>query len=278
MKKITTLFLILVLSLALFLPMGCTGETLYPTYEDGFFVYYKPPKGEYVEIVGLTELGHQQKIIVVPETIGGYTYMIRDSRGFGRFPADWGDNNTLEKIYFEYKFGWQTSLDFYDYQPLERFENLKKVVLNYGKLSKISGSSLHPNSYRLYVNYSNYYIENYQDSYDVINDLEYKSIIFYTFGAIPANVEFMYNYEEAPNEGYYWIDDVEDGEKVEIIPPDPKRDGYTFCGWYTEPECENEWSFDTVINKAEPIPVPGRSSFYYPENHIYFIYANWIKN
>ena len=92
-----------------------------------------------------------------------------------------------------------------------------------------------------------------------------------------ANVEFMYNYEDAPNEGYYWIDDVDDGEKVEIIPPDPKRDGYTFCGWYTEPECVNEWSFDTVINKAEPTPIPDTTFFYYPGNHIYFIYAKWIE-
>ena len=120
--------------------------------------------------------------------------------------------------------------------------------------------------------------EVYQERYIEIGDEEKKGLFINIDLTYIANIEFVYNYEGAPNEGYYWIDDVEDGEKVEIIPPDPKRDGYTFCGWYTEPECENEWSFDTVINKAEPIPVPGRASFYYPENHIYFIYANWIKN
>ena len=163
---------------------------------------------------------------------------------------------------------------------MERFKNLKKVILNYGNLSKIEQTSLHPNNYndyRLYVNFSNYYTDKHQNSYDSLNDLEYKTIIFYSSGVIPANVEFMYNYENSPNEGYYWIDDIDDGEKVEIIPPKPEREGYTFGGWYCEPECENEWSFDTIINKAEPLPVPGLKSFYYPENHIYFIYAMWIE-
>ncbi|MBP5308287.1 MAG: InlB B-repeat-containing protein [Clostridia bacterium] len=74
------------------------------------------------------------------------------------------------------------------------------------------------------------------------------------------------------------MDDVEDGEKVEIIPPDPKRDGYTFCGWYTEPECENEWDFNTVINKPEPLSTRHEDIIYYPENFINFIYAKWIEN
>ena len=136
---------------------------------------------------------------------------------------------------------------------------------------------MHSKDYYIYTNYANYYPERVQRYYERMGDPEQKGIISFPHGTTPANVEFMYNYEDAPNEGYYWIDDVDDGEKVEIIPPDPKRDGYTFCGWYTEPECVNEWSFDTVINKAEPTPIPDTTFFYYPGNHIYFIYAKWIE-
>ena len=87
----------------------------------------------------------------------------------------------------------------------------------------------------------------------------------------------MYNYEGAPNLGYYWLDDIEDGEKIEIIPPDPERAGYTFGGRYFEPECVNEWNFDTIINKPEPLPTDYSYLYYYPGNHIYFIYAKWIE-
>ena len=99
-----------------------------------------------------------------------------------------------------------------------------------------------------------------------------------------ADVQFIYNYDEAPNYGYYWIDDVEDGERIEIIPPEPKREGYTFGGWYCEPECITEWDFNTAISK--PQLVSGESYDYntkdlyrgdpYPEDYVTYIYAKWI--
>ena len=61
----------------------------------------------------------------------------------------------------------------------------------------------------------------------------------------PANVSYYYNYEGSANDGYYWIDDCEYGGIIEYIPPEPKREGYEFGGWYKEAECINAWNFDT---------------------------------
>ena len=39
-----------------------------------------------------------------------------------------------------------------------------------------------------------------------------------------------------------FVDDY-DGGKITFMPPEPKREGYEFAGWYREEECINEWNF-----------------------------------
>lgn len=69
-----------------------------------------------------------------------------------------------------------------------------------------------------------------------------------------ANIAYIFNYEGNPNEGYFFIDLIEETSKLNKPPYDPKREGYTFCGWYKETECINEWNFGTdevIINFDE---------------------------
>ncbi len=62
---------------------------------------------------------------------------------------------------------------------------------------------------------------------------------------LPANIAFLFNYEESPNKDYFFVDLLEESAKITKPPYDPKREGYTFEGWYKEPECLNKWNFDT---------------------------------
>ncbi len=64
---------------------------------------------------------------------------------------------------------------------------------------------------------------------------------------IPANVAYLFNYDEAPNEGYFFVDLYERSGKLTKPPYDPKREGYAFEGWYTDEACTDEWSFDDTI-------------------------------
>ena len=57
-----------------------------------------------------------------------------------------------------------------------------------------------------------------------------------------ANISYSLNFKEGND--YYYIDNEEYGQKIEHVPPTPKRDGYTFNGWYTESECMNKWNFE----------------------------------
>ncbi len=95
----------------------------------------------------------------------------------------------------------------------------------------------------------------------------------YRFKICKANTAYMFNYEACPNDGYFFIDDFEYGEKAEIAPYKPLRSGYTFGGWYKESACINAWDFET-----DTLP---QALYNEEEQEIYQetkLYAKWIKN
>ena len=49
---------------------------------------------------------------------------------------------------------------------------------------------------------------------------------------LPANISYFFNYDESPNENYFFVDLLEETGKLTKPPYDPKREGYTFGGWY----------------------------------------------
>ncbi len=64
-----------------------------------------------------------------------------------------------------------------------------------------------------------------------------KDYLRYNYGKDKWNILDGWEKDENGNEIYT--------SKIEIIPPAPERDGYTFGGWYKETECINEWDFET---------------------------------
>ena len=278
MKKIAALMMAAVSLLAMSLLGGCSTALYEYEKEEGFFVYKKYKGEDHVVITGFTELGNQQEVIVMPETIDGckYNFFYNKGQGYGvdRFITQgFTKNDNLKKIYFEYEM-YNNKWGAYDYRSIQTsffsFFNVKIIVNNV----TARGAELLINQNELKL-YSNYMFAYRSSGETKTYNRHYTQL---------ANVEFMYNYEEAPNYGYYWIDDIEDGEKIEIIPPEPEREGYTFAGWYCEPECEREWDFNTAITK--PQLVSGESYDYgtkdlyrgdpYPDDYVTYIYAKWI--
>lgn len=203
----------------------------------------------YLNLVGLSEAGKQKKIIVLPKKINGHPYYLL-------FQSTPGSANTvfqgkMEKFYFEYPGNYS------QYSKDARLEigvyytgYLKKVIIN--TTIKL-GSVREDVGY--YFNYNRYYSGKYRKEIKL------------------ANLQFLYNYNESPNEGYFWIDDIDNGEKVEVIPDTPEREGYTFGGWYMEEDCENKFDFNTVFNK----PVLEKGDIY-PDDYVTYLYAKWTKN
>ena len=76
--------------------------------------------------------------------------------------------------------------------------------------------------------------------YDSLGDSEKEK-------CVPANIAYMYNYEDSPNDNYYYVDYSEESGALSRAFYMPNRPGYCFSGWYTEPECINEWDFDSGV-------------------------------
>ena len=57
---------------------------------------------------------------------------------------------------------------------------------------------------------------------------------------LQPNIIYHYNFINAPNQGYYWIDNIT-GDNLYIAPQNPTRSGYTFNGWFMESESITPW-------------------------------------
>ena len=215
--------------------VGCTNETPPVKYEDrevGDFVvrFYD----DYCEIKGITEQGNSKRFLVIPEYVDGVRV---ESLGvyqpFLYYPDKLSPpeiiSDKIEKIFFEntVKLG-STCFD----GAFHCFEcpNLKKVMY--------PGIQVYP-----YQINKNGLVYNPRSIYE---NCGYDTRLLPIFlPTLPANISYYYNYENAENDGYYWIDDCDYGSKIEFIPKDPTRHNYTFGGWYKEPQCTNKWDFET---------------------------------
>ena len=216
-----------------------------------------------VHIVGLTESGQSKTELVIPEYIDGRRvvtigYNIRMEGMPVWVTAVEGDfsSENLLKLYIPLSIN-----DFYD-MGCSNCPNAKAVVW------RDEGAE-------------NYYLCDYLNNqivgYNILSKyLSWRKNDSAREGNLLANVSYMYNYESAQDDGYYWVDSY-DSSIISFIPPEPHRAGYTFGGWYKEPECINAWNFETD-KTGEEIPLRASDFEDYDANQITYLYAKWIKS
>lgn len=243
--------------------VGCKNETQIETYGDFIYSveYYdangkRVIKGEGVSsgimIRGLSEAGKGKSIVVVPEYINSRKVVQLGYEKFWSREGVWKSDN-LNKIYLTHSVIITKSI-------FENCNNLEKIIFlahDKDEYIKRGEKSVFLTSYY----YSN---EEYTTKF-----FKYNDGCWYYF----SNVSFRYNYENEPNDGYYWIDDYSYGDKIEYVPEPPTRAGYIFAGWYKEFECINEWDFET-----DTLP---QAQYTEDNEEIYQetkLYAKWIKN
>ena len=248
-KKLWKAWIVLILAvmtLVVGLFSGCSRDE-----EWGYFTVKFYDDRETAYITGLTEEGQQQRFLVIPEEIDGvkvYTIGERpllqmwSSIGYADICSD-----KLEKIYIPFS----TEIISGSFR---NSSNLMKVV-----------------SIR-----DDYYINGFEYSIKRCYSREVYIERGYTRDCyVMSNVSYFYNYETEENYGYYWIDDWDYGSKIEFIPPEPEREGYTFGGWYKEPECINKWNFETDVLPEERTEIneEGEEEVVYQETKLY---AKWL--
>ena len=154
------------------------------------------------------------------------------------------------------------------------YGNVKKVYVSY-EIVDFYYNALHPDKAKVFILSNNIVADTdffrlYVSSWLYEND--------YTIGesikrhANIANTSFHFNYNNSPNEGYYWIDDYDYGQLITFIPPNPTREGYTFAGWYKEPECINEWIFNE--DKLPEVQYNENGDILFNETELY---AKWLN-
>lgn len=235
-KLITTVLIIIFLSSSIGILFGCTKKNKYLETEYFRYQVYTRYDEERVSIEGLTEKGRQQKNIVIPEEIDGKRVTI--------------------------------------YQGHDEAPNVKKIIVSYNIFTinswGLSDGTLFIYGYPaglkvLYVNCQ------YKKATSMEPHFLIASAALESFQKnIPnpnvysiANIQYLFNYEAAQNEGVFFIDDLDVGEELEIFPEVPKREGYVFTGWYAEPECQNKIELNGYIKDDE---------------EIVYLYAGWQES
>lgn len=220
-----------------------------PVYENGYFQYiilgehpFSPTaSADNLAIVGLTEEGLKQENLAIPRKIDGRTV---EYIGFD-------DHNSL----YDYNY------DFYaeNLKKLYIYENVKEIVnLDYDGVDLVVCAD----TYDVILTFSP--VDNIYLNRELYNSSTYSEEIK------PANVSFMNNYE---NGGYYLVDNCDYGSIIGFVPPEPTREGYTFGGWYKEPECINKWDFETDTLPEQIFDEEGKEI--YQETKLY---AKWLSN
>lgn len=237
MKKPITLFLIIILLVATMVSgFGCSREKYLST--ETFIYYVSQDNGENVVFInGLTEKGRLQKNIVIPEEIDGM-------RVFAYHGYD--DAPNVKKIIIPYNIisinvWWFGSGELF----VRNYPSELKILYVRCRYNKIANFSMPGN---------NFVADAAENNYSFFTNFAYYAL---------ANMQYLFNYEDAPNKGVFFIDDLEVNEKLEIFPETPKRDGYIFTGWFAEPECIN------IIELTD---------FEKTDDETIYLYAGWTKN
>lgn len=247
MKKITIFLFLTVILLFL---VSCNLDDPFRQTVSGDFIYSKvgvsnPDKN--VAIIGLSEEGKTKETIVFPTTIDGYnvskigTSLVKRSSGPIVF-------TNAKNIYFP-------TINFKTHSEFDYSENKELSVYIGSRYADIEIFDL-INS----VKFNKVFVKKeFYDDEERIGQLD-------KYNYIPANVSYYLS--DNPNDSFF-IDDV-DGSTVNVIPPDPYKEGYDFVGWYKDLEGINAWDFNNDVVPEKLYDEEG--NYIFVETKIYAIW------
>ena len=200
--------------------------------ETSFLFYYV--ENNEVIISGLTELGQLQETIIVPAKIDGLpvTY-------FGRTMETWGQisSSFLKKIIFLDN----TTI----FTRKTRIPNLSAIVF--------SGPEINPRLPLSIVSRLRYELYAQPETYAAIENSVNNPELHKTNPVRIANVLYLNNYLDSPNNGYFMVDSLQINDSL-YCPFAPIRPGYSFTGWFLDSSTtlpvvvENFTVFDDYIS------------------------------
>ena len=247
MRKILSLFFIVYFLLFL---TACNLDDPFRSVVSGDFVYSKVGVSDpehNVAIIGLSDEGKTKETIVFPTTIDGYrvseigTQLIKRPSGSIVF-------TNAKNIYFP-------AINFRTYNEFQYYDN---ATLNIYVGSRHADSDIYSNS-KTNINSKVFVNNEYYEDKVRLGHLD-------RYNYVPANV--AYYLSDNPNDSFF-IDDA-DGTTVNVIPPNPYKEGYEFAGWYKDLEGIEPWDFEKDIVPAKIYDEDG--NYIFVETKIYAIW------
>lgn len=247
---------------------GCGVEKRLPEYDNEYFRYavrtYRDGSQEGY-LVGFTESGAAQTELILPQEIDGipivnFGYWLSGPFGdnYGQIGQFFSEN--LRKIYVPFVPAENTWASYRG--TISDIPNAYLVIWKSKDItswSALRGAKGEIVGFNILVNYFDWFA--YGNA---------------TAGGKIANISYMYNYERAEDDGYYWVDSY-DNKAVSFIPPAPAREGYSFGGWYKEAECFHAWDF-AKDRTGDEIVIESYSKYEdYKDREITYLYAKWNK-
>ena len=234
------MIVVAILAIALIIAGACLLKSCLSrsSFEDevviGDFICQEWGKDE-IHIKDLSEEGKKKTNIVIPEKLNGRRVTVLGYyTGLAKLVKGKMSSEILEKVFILSNY-LEVSSGYFDETSCPKI----KKIINIGNDS-----------------HSKYYVNN--NIYHIDFDSENLS----KGRCRTPNVVFYYN-SEGIEKDFYWMDNIDSGEKVEVIPPVPQIKGYSFHGWYKEEECINKWDFDNETIEDY--------------NSKYKLYAKWIN-
>ncbi|MFI3252367.1 MAG: InlB B-repeat-containing protein [bacterium] len=213
MKKI----LILIIMLPILFLSSC-GIDLSNTVS-GDFVYTKwTATNDKCDISGLSSEGNKKETIVFPTVLDDIEVSDIDKPVGSTFKI-----SNAKNVYYHGAIGSNVSI-------LYSADNINLYI---------SGNPSHPHNELLYIDLKN--IENHTV---YIQECYYDNMLNYKINFQKGNV--VYYASDKWGEYTFFIDDC-DNQMVNVIPPNPIKEGYEFTGWYTDDTYTDKWDFDNII-------------------------------
>ena len=196
-----------------------------------------------------------------------------------------GYSNKIKKIYNADLIQWEALINYHNKKEMVDItyngEQKKLEIQSCKIISKIWSDFVYTNETGTKKQFGKEYLEILSGHIPIayVGREEFNTANFKSFSRLMANIEYNYNYKDSPNDGCYWLDDLETGEKIVVMPPNPTREGYIFGGWYANKECTIKYNFDIPYVKKDYIEMEteGGYNLVYPKDYVTKIYAKWNK-
>jgi len=255
MKKIKLCLLLFLMCFVILGLTSCKETNIRTVYEEGDFRFALVKGSSDYTIIGLTEEGKTKETLVLPTMVNG-----KKVTTLGYLEGN-SINGTRPTIDFEgasfIKFYYHSLLRECYFSVGEKIRDSVVYADFYYPCFLKTGGGVHCDPEK---------DTGHIPEKSILEGRKNNEYIFYTESYKSVNVIYYMNDD---TEEVFFVDDC-DGTKVNVIPPNPYRDGYEFKGWYKEKECITLFDFENDVIPSKEYNEEGK--YILKENNIY---AKW---